>query len=970
MSGFSAELIDYLEGRITFEEFDRRRDERKTALGTQASEATEDEEKEPAPSTSSALTEKIEGVSPGVQLAFASILGQSQPEPSSEDEEDDAEEEDEEEEEEDGDALSYVDDVNDEDYKMEAEETQEKEQGVIEGEGKKKARSGGRKKDRRKRITEEDGENPTAGDVFALEMELNRESKKLMRERRNRSKLPRALRGLMGEANIRYARGEKSDAILMCMEIIRQAPMAYEPFSTLTMIYEDEGDMEKALQFGLIAAHLNPSDCDEWIRLAEMSLEQDNIRQAIVCYSKAIKYDPTNVRYLWERCNLHMRLGEHRPCMDGYRKILSLLPMEEGEHFMQLSKDMAKSYYESNDLPAALGVMEEALTRHPDLVSDDIVNMAGELYIANKQYNKAVEILEKFSGVQVVRSEPTSEPKPEPNLEPELEIKPDPKPDPVAQTSTEETRTNKDAERAELKNMEGNSTEQYGKITEVQVPDSVPVDLKAKLIVCLIHLHVFSPLEGLVASLIEQSAEEIGDLYLDVSEAYLEEGQYLLALPLLTSLVISEKYNLAVVWLRHAECLKALGHMDAAADSYSKVVEKAPQHLEARLSLATLLQQLGRPKEALKALEPMYDSETLAQDSSAAQKELKLLLHRSTLLKTQGQTEGYLDSMISMISMLLKVAMQRAKVSVRCVNISGETHLRLVKAQAPEPEITDHEAAYLDNTGKTNVLSKEDWWQLLLSCLFTLCEVHRYEETDLLVESAMEFYSFYDNKEKRRELEFIGLSATILDQNHYKAYNYIRLMLMENVNLPQLWNIFNQLTSKSLHQRHHRFCLRLLLKYPDNHALSVLCGHNAMVSGSFKHALGQYVQAFQTQPKTPLYSLCLGLTYFHMACQKYVAKRHALVLQGFSFLWRYVELRGECQESMYNIGRALHQLGLSHLAIHYYQKALSLPSEKLEGIEEDQVDLRREISFNLSLIYQASGNMEMAHQLIRTYCVV
>lgn len=55
-----------------------------------------------------------------------------------------------------------------------------------------------------------------------------------------------------------------------------------------------------------------------------------------------------------------------------------------------------------------------------------------------------------------------------------------------------------------------------------------------------------------MASLIEQSPEEIGDLYLDVSEAYLEEGKYLSALPLLTSLVISEKYNLAVVWLRHA----------------------------------------------------------------------------------------------------------------------------------------------------------------------------------------------------------------------------------------------------------------------------------------------------------------------------------------------------------------------------------------------------------------------------------
>lgn len=43
--------------------------------------------------------------------------------------------------------------------------------------------------------------------------------------------------------------------------------------------------------------------------------------------------------------------------------------------------------------------------------------------------------------------------------------------------------------------------------------------------------------------------------------------------------------------------------------------------------------------------------------------------------------------------------MQRANVCVRLITVSGESHLRLVKVKDMQPEIADHEAAYLDNTG-------------------------------------------------------------------------------------------------------------------------------------------------------------------------------------------------------------------------------------------------------------------------------
>ncbi|XP_072731303.1 general transcription factor 3C polypeptide 3 isoform X2 [Ciconia boyciana] len=819
MSGFSPELIDYLEGKISFEEFERRREERKSrekdGENASAEENTEDVE---APSSSRKASgksqsqdetdgETSDGVSKSVHRVFASMLGEN------EEEEEDEEEEEEEE--------------------------------------------------------EETTEQPTAGDVFVLEMVLNRETKKMMKEKRPRSKLPRALRGLMGEANIRFARGEREEAILMCMEIIRQAPLAHEPFSTLAMIYEDQGDMEKSLQFELIAAHLNPSDTEEWVRLAEMSLEQDNIKQAVFCYTKALKYDPTNVRYLWERSSLYEQLGEHKMAMDGYRRILNLLSPSDGERFMQLARDMAKSYYEANDVTSAIEIIEEAFTKHQSLVSMEDVNIAAELYISSKQYDKALAVITDFAGIvlekKVSEKSPTEEKK-----------------DAGAVVETQES---EEAVAADQSHPVAESSAATVEKVSCCIPEGVPIDITVKLMVCLVHLNILEPLNPLLTTLVEQNPEEMGDLYLDVAEAFLDVGEYNSALPLLSSLVCSERYNLAVVWLRHAECLKALGHMERAAESYAKVVDLAPLHLDARISLSTLQQQLGRPEKALEALEPMYDPDTLAQDANAAQQELKLLLHRSTLLYSQGKMYGYIDTLLTMLAMLLKVAMSRAQVCLISSSKSGERHLYLIKVSRDKiSDNDDQETANCDAKAifavLTSVLTKDDWWNLLLKAIYSLCDLSRYKEAELLVDSSLEYYSFYDDRQKRKELEYFGLSAAILDKNFRKAYNYIRIMVMENVNKPQLWNIFNQVTMQSQDVRHHRFCLRLMLKNPDNHALCVLNGHNAFVSGSFKHALGQYVQAFRANPDEPLYSLCIGLTFIHMASQKYVLKRHALLVQG------------------------------------------------------------------------------------------
>ena len=88
-------------------------------------------------------------------------------------------------------------------------------------------------------------------------------------------------------------------------------------------------------------------------------------------------------------------------------------------------------------------------------------------------------------------------------------------------------------------------------------------------------------------------------------------------------------------------------------------------------------------------------------------------------------------------------------------------------------------------------------------------------------------------------------------------------------------------------------------------------------------------------------------------------------------LFSFSQLRKLDQECYYNLGRGMHQVGLEHFAIHYYEKALEADPPLVDGYRtEDRFDLRREIAFNLSLIYRKSNNHATANQLLVKYCAV
>ena len=63
---------------------------------------------------------------------------------------------------------------------------------------------------------------------------------------------------MLGEANLMYATRRYKEASRLLMEVIKAAPNAADPYQTLGLVHEADGDPRRALDLYMIAAHLTP----------------------------------------------------------------------------------------------------------------------------------------------------------------------------------------------------------------------------------------------------------------------------------------------------------------------------------------------------------------------------------------------------------------------------------------------------------------------------------------------------------------------------------------------------------------------------------------------------------------------------------------------------------------------------------------------------------------------------------------
>lgn len=614
------------------------------------------------------------------------------------------------------------------------------------------------------------------------------------------------------------------------------------------MIYEND-QPDKSLQFALIAAHLSPKDADQWVRLANLSLESGDMKQAITCYSKAIQASPKDISLYETRAHLQEQNGDKKAYLRGYTKLIHQLEAEDGEYIMKYAKILAKRHMQEDNTEQALEAIETIFTKCPALITLEEVNVMTELLIALKQFKRCLDILVKYTNIQVRYK------KSEKNEERTANG------DDANDANKEEERGNARARGTSPSSRSPNNDE----IESCDVPATVVVDLKAKFLITLIELDYIAIADQLLPKFYTRENPEIsGDLFLDVAEALMDKKEFQRAMLLLDPLVKSSNFSLAAVWLRHAECWLGCGNSDEAIESYEAVRRLSPQHLGARLALAQLYKKSEQDAKAIQVLYQDPEFDTLDSD---------VLYQRTLLLYKVGRYDEYFSS-----GMLL--------LSRHCVNIRRKVELNaLARATGVRQRLDSLQLRRLscgerledDNapTFTANACPSEKNEFLLFLQMCTLaCHMRKYGFLQRLCFTALTSKRF---KKRNPHIIFLCLVSCIHNQDSFYGYNIVR----EFVRVCQRsnsWNLLNIIIQRAEDLRHNRFIMRLLGRDVFSH-LHIMHANNCLVSGTYKYALNGYMSLFKVAPSA-LLALLIGVTQLQMACQKLSAKKNQLVIQG------------------------------------------------------------------------------------------
>ncbi|KAF2883815.1 hypothetical protein ILUMI_22346 [Ignelater luminosus] len=717
------------------------------------------------------------------------------------------------------------------------------------------------------------GEIPLDDYEMLLDEEHNREEQTTFdadefnpKPARVTKRIPPHIKALIGEANLRFARGELELAEKMCYEIIRQHWSASEPYITLAQIFE-QSDPTKCLEYYMVAALCSPRNVNLWVHCAQLLVNANKINQAIFCYTNAVRVQPKNIKLHLKRIQLLRMENDNKNMLRSYVKMMQYLTPAYYKFLLEVAVKVAYEYHQLKEYKKAIDALNIPFQKCPSQVTLQMVNIMLELLLLNENYSCALDIFLEFCNIEI-----------------EILV----------------------------------ANENKIEVVSYKMPEQIQIDLRIKFIICVIKLQSFHLLDDLLKPLLlmEDEVENIGDLFLDVIEALMAAEHYQDALKLLVPLIKTNNYSLAGVWLKYADCQRACGMYEPAIDSYRTVMRMAPLHLEVKYNLAEVLAKLNKKNEALAILH---------QDPTCQEIDINLLMLKIKLLKELEELDEYWKSVELMLSRHCETLRHYEEIrAVTYLERPGEKIARVKKLRQFRGETLDVKPTFVCTTEP----SVEEEYELFRECIELCMQKKKFALMQKFVFTALTSQRFKNKYEELGLLGFFSSFYNRDSYHAYPLIREIVIHYSDNNLAWNLFNVLLQRADDLRHTRFMmRFLssytqkanLRLL---EANYCLTV--GNIKIGLGYYLNRLRNHAT-----PLTCLLLGCLLLYIFGQkftANKEKVTKTAIALFLKYSTM----RSKDAYEEINYNLGRVYQNFGLVHLAKHYYTLVLEHTSPLVE----------------------------------------
>ncbi|BAF28030.1 uncharacterized protein [Oryza sativa Japonica Group] len=779
----------------------------------------------------------------------------------------------------------------------------------------------------------------------------SKDARKRGRKKGTRNKYSPEVTKKLGDATLLFTESRFKEAIPILHEVVRIAPNLSNSYHLLGSIYKECGELDKAINFLMLAAYVSPKDVFLWKKLIDMALKKEDAALARHCVLKAMRADPEDVGLKFDCANIYRALHDYQKAGEIYEQIVRIYPSN-----IVARKAAAQMYRDCGQIDKAINLLEDYVNAQTTNIDSNHLDLLISLYLRNNAYNEALRLIERAHIVFGSQH----------NLPVQLQAKAvichaylgDMKHAEVflQNVHLERSKDNTDVIKEVASTLENLGQYEYA--------------IKFYLMIEDVAVH------------------NDGSSYVKVGQCYMVIGEKRKAIPYFQKALqrmednIDVRITLSSLFVDVDKSDEAIVLLSPPNNSGSKSATDQPKPWwldgKVKMHLANIYYNKGMFEDFVGTiLIPILETLNIEYANRKVRKAKKLptnVLYERAKVLAEQRPESVFQGLRPIASPAELQKASRAK------------KLLEKRAASNEDTIKDDLQRSKQIPPISGLLTNAENHQLVLHLCQTLALLHRYWEALQVINRTLKLGNDTLADENKEELRSLGAQIAYRAPDPRHGFNYVRYVVQQHPYSLAAWNSYYKVTSRieDRFSRHHKFLLRTREEKTDCVPPIIISGHRFTAISQHQSAARDYLEAYKLNPENPFINLCVGSALINLALGFRLQNKNQCIVQALAFLFRYLRLCDNSQEALYNIARAYHHVGLNTLAAIYYEKALAvevkdypiprLPYEENSCAQQDlkpgYCDVRREAAFNLHLIYKKSGADDLARRILRTYCTI